>query len=57
MADSKEIEAVMTAAQKLSFEEWLSVSKAITRAFTEKEHQARHELKLNDIERMKYFVW
>ena len=55
MADNKVIEAVMKAARELSFEEWLLVSKAITRAFAEKEHRQRKELKLQDTERMKYF--
>lgn len=56
MPDAREIEAVMNAAQKLSFEEWLKVSKAVTRAFVEKEHRARRELKLENSERIKYFL-
>ena len=55
MADTKNIEAVMKAAQALSFEDWKKVSKAITRAFAEKEHKQRSELKLQDTERMKLF--
>ncbi len=57
MGNTKNIEAVMKAAQELNFEEWLLVSKAITRAFAEKEHSARRQLKLSDTERMKYFMF
>lgn len=57
MGNTKNIEAVMKAAQELNFEEWLLVSKAITRAFAEKEHSARSQLKLSDTERMKYFMF
>ena len=55
MADTKNIEAVMNAALRLSFEEWKRVSKAITRAFVEKEHRQRSDLKLEGTERIKYF--
>lgn len=55
MGNTKNTEAVMIAAQELSFGEWLLVSKAITRAFAEKEHRQRSELKLQDTERIKYF--
>lgn len=55
MAVINNIETIMNAAQGLSFEEWMKTSKAITRAFAEKEHSARKELKLNDVERIKYF--
>lgn len=55
MPDITNVEAVINAAQNLSFEEWLKVSKAITRAFVEKEHCARHSLKLENTERIKYF--
>lgn len=55
MPDVKNIEAVMESALSLSFDEWLKVSKAITRAFVEKEHRARNELKLENTERIKYF--
>lgn len=55
MEDTKNIEAVMKAVQALSFENWIKVSKAITRAFAEKEHKARTNLKLEDTERIKYF--
>lgn len=47
----------MKAAQELNFEEWLLVSKAITRAFVEKEHIGRKELKLSDTSRIKYFMY
>ncbi len=49
------IEAVMKAAQGLNFMEWLKVSKAITRAFVEKEHRQRNDLKLDGIERVVLF--
>ena len=55
MAVINNIEAVMDAAQVLSFEDWKKVSKAITRAFVEKEHKARTNLKLEDTGRMKLF--
>lgn len=55
MADGKSIEAVMEAALELDFDTWIKVSRAVTRAFAEKEHSARKELKLNDVERIKYF--
>lgn len=55
MPDVTNVEAVINAAQKLSFEEWLKVLRAITRAFVEKEHRARNELKLENTERIKYF--
>lgn len=55
MADNKSIEAVMKAALELDFSTWLKVSRAVTRAFAEKEHRARKEMKLNDVERVKYF--
>lgn len=52
---NENIEAVMKAAQGLNFEEWLKVSKAITRAFAEKEHRQRSDLKLDGIERAMLF--
>lgn len=52
---NENIEAVMKAAQGLSFAEWLKVSKAITRAFAEKEHRGRNDLKLDGIERVKLY--
>lgn len=55
MADGKSIEAVMEAALELDFDTWIKVSRAVTRAFAEKEHLARKELKLNEVERIKYF--
>ena len=55
MPDVTNVEAVINAAQNLSFEEWLKVSKAITRAFVEKEHGARRSLMLDNTERIKYF--
>ena len=55
MGNTKNVEAVMNAAQGLSFEEWIRVSKAITRAFAEKEHRQRNVLKLEDTRRIIYF--
>lgn len=55
MADSKSIEAVMQAALELDYDTWLKVSRAVTRAFAEKEHKARGALKLTETERIKYF--
>lgn len=55
MPDVKNIEAVMESALSLSFDEWLKVSKAITRAFEEQERRAREGLRLNNTERCKYF--
>ncbi len=52
---NENIEAVMKAAQGLNFAEWLKVSKAITRAFAEKEHRQRNDLKLDGIERVVLF--
>ncbi len=55
MEDIKNIENVMQAALQLDFDTWIKVSRAVTRTFAEKEHLARKELKLNDVERVKYF--
>lgn len=55
MADTKSIESVMKAALELDFDTWIKVSRAVTRAFVEKEHKARVDLKLTEIERIKYF--
>lgn len=53
--EKEKIEAVMNAAVELSFTEWLQVSKAITRAFVEKEGRQRSELKLSNTDRIKYY--
>ena len=53
--EKQKIEAVMQAASELSFWEWINVSRAITRAFEEKEDRQRSELKLSDTDRMKYY--
>ena len=53
--EKQKIEAVMQAASELSFWEWLNVSRAITRAFEEKERRQRSELKLSGTDRMKYY--
>ena len=55
MADTKSIESVMKAALELDFDTWIKVSRAVTRAFVEKEHKSRVDLKLTEIERIKYF--
>ena len=55
MPDNKYIEAVMKAALELDYDTWLKVSRAVTRAFAEKEHKARFNLKLSNNERIKYF--
>ena len=53
--EKQKIEAVMQAASELSFWEWINVSRAITRAFEEKEDRQRSELKLSGTDRMKYY--
>lgn len=53
--EKEKIEAVMQAATELSFTEWLQVSKAITRAFVEKESRQRSQLKLDSTNRIKYY--
>ena len=55
MADTKDIENIMRAALELDYDTWLKVSRAVTRAFAEKEHKARGSLKLTGTERIKYF--
>ncbi len=53
--EKQKIEAVMQAASELSFWEWINVSRAITRAFEEKEDRQRSELRLAGTDRMKYY--
>lgn len=53
--EKQKIEAVMQAASELSFWEWINVSRAITRAFEEKEGRQRSELRLSGTDRMKYY--
>lgn len=53
--EKEKIEAVMKAAQELTFSEWLKVSESITKAFEEKERRQRSDLRLVGTDRMKYF--
>ena len=51
----EDVLAVMEAAAKLTYDEWLKVSGAVEVAFKEKERRLRGQLKLEDTERIKYF--
>ena len=51
----KDIEAVIDAAQKLSYDEWFKVSAAISKSFEESEHKMRGDIKLENADRIKYF--
>ncbi|MBO5090170.1 MAG: hypothetical protein J6C27_04595 [Clostridia bacterium] len=53
--EKQKIEAVMQAASELNFQEWLKVSRAITKTFEEKEERNRSQLKLSGTDRIKYY--
>lgn len=53
--EKEKIEAVMNAAAELSFKDWLKVADSITKAFEEKEHKFRSDLKLSNTDRMKFY--